>query len=94
MVMMSLKIASKSAKRKERLTWQKELKKRKRKNGPIMLNTISAVKLLPGVRNLKLLPGVKPAMTNIRKRNANVILLLKAITFMTLMRYYKSVHCI
>ena len=84
--MMSLKMTSKSAKRKERLTSQKELKKRKRKNGPIMLNTISAVKLLPDVRNLKLLPGVKPAMTNIRKTNVNVILLLKAITFMIKMR--------
>ena len=76
--MMSLKMASKSAKRKERLTSQKELKKRKRKNGPIILNTISAQKLLPGVR---------PAVKNITKTSANVILLLHvfaiAITVLT-----------
>ena len=52
MAMMSLKLDSKLAKRRERLTSQKELKKRKHKNGLIALNTESVLKLLPGVRPL------------------------------------------
>ena len=86
--MMSLKMASKLAKRKEKLTSQKELKNRERKDGPIDLNTISV---------LKLLPDVKPAGNNITKTSVNVKLLLKVLrlakTILALMRYHKSVHC-
>ena len=85
--MMSLKMASKLAKKKERLTSQKELKKRKPNNGPIDLNTISA---------LKLLPGLKPAGNSITKTSVNVMLLLKVLplakTIMALMRYHRSVN--
>ena len=68
--MMSLKMTSRKL---------RGLKKRKRQNRHIMLNTISALTSELGLRILKLLLGVKTAMTNITKTSANVILLLHVL---------------
>ena len=53
MVMMSPKLASKLAKRKDGRTSQKELQKRKHNNGRIILNTEIVLRSSPSVRHVR-----------------------------------------